>query len=77
MLCQTKTCESRIKLDFVLIRCDGMKWIELTQDGVRFTVFNIISVVLSGVISRHLVPISHFSLKINLTFMGPCIVRIF
>jgi hypothetical protein len=60
-----------------LICCDGMKYIELTQDGVRFTGFIIISVVLSGGISRHLVPISHFSLKINLTFMGPCIVRIF
>jgi hypothetical protein len=48
MLCQTKTCEGSIKLDFVLIVCDGMKCSELTQVGVRFTAFNIIGAVLLG-----------------------------
>jgi hypothetical protein len=42
-----------------------MKLIELAQNGVKFTAFNINNVVLSGVISRKLVPISHFSLQIK------------
>jgi len=62
-LCHTNTCEGSIRLDFILIGCVGMTWIKLILYGVRFTAFNIISVVLSGVISRHLFPISHFSFK--------------